>query len=235
MTRAITIDARFNGPPDSGNGGYVCGVIASQIEGPAVVTLRTPPPLDRRLTLESTGQSVVLRDGATVVGHAASEPLELDVPAAPSFEQAMAARERFPARERHAFPTCFVCGPGRPGHDGMEIFPGPVDADGTVASAWLPDDSMPNHEGRIRDEIAWAALDCTSYFPHYPTLALLGRMHAQVFEAPRTGERYVVAGWSIGQEGRKHWSGSAMFDRSGKLLAMARATWIELRQGVEGA
>ena len=45
----VTIDPRFNGPPDSGHGGYVSGVVASFLEGPARVRLHRPPPLGRRL------------------------------------------------------------------------------------------------------------------------------------------------------------------------------------------
>jgi len=47
MTERVTIDRRFRGPSDSGNGGYVCGVVAALVGGPAEVTLRSPPPLDR--------------------------------------------------------------------------------------------------------------------------------------------------------------------------------------------
>jgi len=68
MTRII-IKSRFNGPPDSGNGGYVCGVVASALEGPSIVTLRKPPPLERELILETLDERhAVLRDGETVVG-----------------------------------------------------------------------------------------------------------------------------------------------------------------------
>ena len=37
---SITIDKRFRGPPNSGNGGYVCGLIADHIDGSAEITLR---------------------------------------------------------------------------------------------------------------------------------------------------------------------------------------------------
>lgn len=48
----ITISARFDGPPTTGNGGYVCGLVARHVDGPAEVTLWAPPPLERPLTLE---------------------------------------------------------------------------------------------------------------------------------------------------------------------------------------
>jgi hypothetical protein len=42
----VIINGRFQGPPDSGNGGYSCAMIGQFIDGPAAVRLRIPPPLD---------------------------------------------------------------------------------------------------------------------------------------------------------------------------------------------
>ena len=50
MDRSVIIPSRFNGPPDSGNGGYSCGVLAAFIDGPARVRLHVPPPLDKSAT-----------------------------------------------------------------------------------------------------------------------------------------------------------------------------------------
>ena len=42
----MIIERRFNGPPDSGNGGIACGLLASTVDFPVPeVTLRLPPPL----------------------------------------------------------------------------------------------------------------------------------------------------------------------------------------------
>ena len=53
MTSSIIIDRRYCGPPNSGNGGYVCGRLARHISvgtpDGVEVTLRAPPPLDKRL------------------------------------------------------------------------------------------------------------------------------------------------------------------------------------------
>lgn len=46
---SLVIDRRFRGPPNSGNGGYVCGCLARYVAGDAEVTLRAPPPLERPL------------------------------------------------------------------------------------------------------------------------------------------------------------------------------------------
>ena len=52
----ISVPAMFNGPPGSANGGISAGLAASQIDGPAEVSLRAPPPLTAtRMLLESLG------------------------------------------------------------------------------------------------------------------------------------------------------------------------------------
>jgi hypothetical protein len=43
---------------------------------------------------------------------------------------------------------------------------------------------------------------------------------------PDAGERCVVIGWSLGDEGRKHYAGTALFTGDGELLARAKSTWI---------
>ena len=52
MTEQISIQRRFQGPPNSGHGGYVCGIVANFIGPCAEVTLRSPPPLDLPLSVE---------------------------------------------------------------------------------------------------------------------------------------------------------------------------------------
>ena len=47
MNDRVVIDRRFNGPPNSANGGYACGLVGTVVKAPAVrVSLRKPPPLD---------------------------------------------------------------------------------------------------------------------------------------------------------------------------------------------
>ena len=46
---SVVIEKRFCGPPNSGNAGYVCGMLARHITGAAEVTLRAPPPLETEL------------------------------------------------------------------------------------------------------------------------------------------------------------------------------------------
>ena len=39
---------------------------------------------------------------------------------------------------------------------------------------------------------------------------------------------YLAVGWSIGQDGRKLFSGTALFDETGRRYGYARQTWIVL-------
>ena len=60
---SLVIDRRFRGPPNSANGGYVCGCLARHVAGDAEVTLRAPPPLERPLdVLTKADGAIELRE-----------------------------------------------------------------------------------------------------------------------------------------------------------------------------
>src|SRR3972149_4389167 len=130
----LLIPARFNGPANSGNGGYTCGLIAATIGDGAEVTLRRPPPLDTALT-------VAVEEGVTLVHHgdlliAEGRVVDWDVegPPPPPLERSAEAATRYVGFDRHEFPTCFTCGPDR--DDGLGIWPGQVGGTALVASPW---------------------------------------------------------------------------------------------------
>jgi len=232
MSETIVIDSRFNGPPNSGNGGYVCGLLASSIEGAAEVTLRKPPPLERPLAMEhdSNGQ-VLLKDSADILAAARPAQLDLALPQPVDFAAASAAAARYIGFQNHFFPDCFVCGPAREQNDGLRIFAGPLSGSQTVAAPWVPSGSLADENGWVRPEFLWAALDCPGYFAitgTEPSIALLGRMTAEITQQVQPGSQNVVLGWEIGREGRKRVAGTAVFTASGILCAKAKATWIEI-------
>lgn len=235
----IRIERRFRGPPSTGNGGYVAGLVAAALGGTnCTVTLKSPPPLDRDLSLTTKDAVATLAADDRVVVTAASEPVEVDVPEPPSLEAAREAEPRFTGLSHHIFPGCFVCGPERGAGDGMRIFPGSLgDADSQVAATWEPDESLTGDDGLVRPEFIWAALDCPGYFAAEDKagLALLGRMSATIKRKVRAGERLVVTGWPIESEGRKHRVGSALHDSGGALVAAASATWITVKQEEQAA
>lgn len=227
----IVIDRRYNGPPDSGNGGYVSGVVAARIEGPAEVTLRLPPPLDTPLHLVRDGDALKLMDGDSVVAEGRPTAFELDIPPAPSLETARGAVDRFTGFERHSFPTCFVCGPKRAEGDGLRIFAGRFNGPDVVAAPWVPDRAFAV-DGAIPTEVHWAALDCPGGFAvmDREKPVVLGRMAAEIRRPVEPGEACVVMGWAKGVDGRKHFAGTALFKASGELAARALQTWIELKR-----
>jgi hypothetical protein len=216
----LTIEARFNGPDGSANGGYTCGRIAELLGGGAEVTLRAPPPLEKPLVVEREGDGVRVLDGETLVAEAVPATFELDVPAPPSFEEAKTASGRYPGLEEHAFPRCFVCGPAREPGDGLRIFAGPL-GDGRFAATWQPTEVGP--------ELVWAALDCPGAiavgFPERGE-TLLGRFAVDIDDLPEPGERCVVVAWPLGEDGRKLYAATALYGEDSRPLARGRATWI---------
>lgn len=229
---SVRIERRFRGPPTSGNGGYVAGLVAAALGGSnCTVTLKSPPPLDSDLALETRDSIATLAEGDRVIVTAAREPVEIEVPKPPSLEAARESEPRFTGLSHHVFPGCFVCGPAREGGDGMRIFPGPLgDRDRQVAATWEPDRDLADADGVVRPEFVWAALDCPGYFAAEEAagLALLGKMAATIHRPVRAGERLIVTGWPIASEGRKHRVGSALHDATGELVAAAAATWISV-------
>jgi acyl-coenzyme A thioesterase PaaI-like protein len=238
----VRIERRYRGPTDSGNGGYVAGIVAAALGGSnCTVTLLSPPPLERDLTLTTSDAVATLSDDDSIIVTATNEPVDVDVPKPPSFETARESEPRYTGLSHHIYPGCFVCGPERSAGDGMRIFPGHVgDPAAQVAATRVPDDSLANENGFVGPEFLWAALDCPGYFAaeERAGLALLGRMSATIHRPVRAGERLVVTGWPIASEGRKHRVGSALHDDDGNLVAAAVGTWITVspaNRGEDGA
>lgn len=235
MAEQVTIESRFRGPADSGNGGYSCGALARFVDPHAAeVTLRLPPPLDRPLDVEANGDGTAeLRDGDALVAEAkAIGELELELPAAIGIEEAVAARAASPMQLDHPYPECFVCGPGRQPGDGLRVTCGPVGEE-MVASPWHVEETVA-YEGDVPAEILWSVLDCPGGIAGMllPDLGIsvLGRLSVSIYGTVEVGTTCVAIGWPIGREGRKLEAGSAIFDPDGEAVAHARATWIELKR-----
>jgi hypothetical protein len=240
----IEVPARFNGPRDSGNGGYTCGLVAAVLgDGPAEVTLKAPPPLDRPLSVQRVDGGVVARDGEVVVAEGRPVELELDPlpPVAVDVAAATAPGGPFLDPERHPYPSCFVCGPTRAEGDGLRIFAGPVDDSRIFAAAWTPPLELAGPDGRMPDEIVWAALDCPSSGPvaNHPGMPgfmpiVLGRLAARIDAPVVAGEPHVVMAWELGVDGRKRHSAAALYSPDGELCAVSRALWLELKAPIGG-
>jgi hypothetical protein len=232
MARSLVIDEQFCGPPGLGNGGYVAGRLARELDTPVgmstEVTLRQGTPLGRALALADTADGIALRDGDYLIADARPRALALETPAPPSFEEAV--RAPYAGFHHHSFPRCFGCGPERPEGDGLRVMPGPVSAN-LLAAAWVPDAAFADDDRRIRAEFVWAALDCPggwAVIVEANPRVLLGRLTARIERPIHAGERCVVTAWRLGVDGRKRTAGSALYGADGRLAALALATWVEL-------
>ncbi len=239
---AVVVDPRFEGPPQSANGGYVAGLLAARLPaaGAAEVTLRRPVPLGVLLELREGPDGVVLLAGDEELASARRAP-DPDVGPIPSVS-VMAARaaalEPADVRE-HPFPRCFGCGPERDQDEAVALHPGPLRGRHTLwATTWEPSERLPHDaEGRLEPGMLWVALDCSSAAAAVPVGApphVLGRLAGRVDAPVAVGEEVVVLAWPLDHHGRGRWGASAVVGPDGDVRAVARATWIELRRMRDG-
>lgn len=244
MKDSIRIARRFNGPHDSGNGGYAAGLAARRLPSAesVEVTLRAPIPLETDMYVHAQGDGVDIMDGAnppTLIMSA--HPTRLAAPEArsPGLEAATVAAQTYRGAEDHVLPHCFVCGPARKVGDGLRIFPDwlkdPAGVENPnlfpiVAAPWQPTPDLADASGFIAPEFMWAALDCPGAFAIDREPILLGRMSARILAQPKTDAPIVVIAWAKGQDRRKFFAGSALFCEAGNLLAFSEQTWIQIDQ-----
>ena len=245
----LIVPRRFCGPPDSGNGGWTAGALAVLDDAdspddrcdswPAIeVSLRRPPPLDTPFEVtEADGVLTAGLDGAAVATarRVERELVEVDPVA---HDVAASAESAYPGLDFHPFPTCFACGTSRAEGDGLRIFPGRTGggaAGDLVAATWTPHPSLhedwhtyASEEPRAAVATTWAALDCIGGWAGdlSERLMVLGRMTARVDTLPVIGEPHVVVGEGRGQDGRKTFTASTLYDADGRVVATAEHTWI---------
>jgi hypothetical protein len=246
---SIIIPERFRGPPQSGNGGYVCGVLGGLLTGgrfdladsrAAEVTLRSRVPLDEALAVRRSGDTLVAHHGETLIAEAALTTLQMEVPEAASYAEALSVRAQSPAletrmhpslkRQRKGFhPICVCCGAELAADQGLHVYAASVPGRKQVAAAWNCHPAFAGADGYLPPEIICAALDCPGQFAwlaENTRTGLLGRLTVRIERSVRAEEPCVVIGWTIGQEGRKYYAGTALFDSQDRLCAYAKAVWI---------
>jgi hypothetical protein len=227
----IIVAARFNGPLDSGNGGYSAGLMAALADGPATVSLRSPVPLGRPLEVARDGDGPIRAlDGETLVMEARrTTELDLEPPRTVSVAEAREAAGRYLGLEEGPFSRCFVC--GRVRDDSLGVFAGRInEGDGDiVASPWTPPPWAAGPDGSVAPELVAAVLDCPTYFALYDdpgTLSFLAAMQVRHDAPVEPGVEHVVLAWSIEKDGRKHHAGAAVLTADGRTAAVARVLLI---------
>ncbi len=233
--KTITVAKRFCGPASSSNGGYFAGLVATLASDTLAVRLMKPPPLDTELEITERGEGAFdVRDGDVVIGEAKHAELQLELPPAVSYFEAVEASRRYTGFSGHRFPSCFVCGTQRPRGDGMRIFAGSIPEREVAAAPWVPDASLDRGDGKVRPEFMSAALDCPGYYAlaHGDRMMLLAEFTVHLDRLVHVDESCTVVGWRISDDGRKHEAGTAIFDEDGVACGRARALWIEPRNPV---
>lgn len=208
---------------------------------PAVeVTLRAPVPLDKPLQLARGANAASVLDGQQLIAEVSATRLRLEVPEPASWAEALALRptsaalhvgdHRWLGPKRIGFhPICFCCGAELAQDAGLHVYAAPVPARHQVAAAWTAPESFADESGRSPPPIVCTALDCPgqyAWLAEGTRTGMLGRLEVHIARPVRAGEQHVVIGWTLGNEGRKYYAGTALFDPRGDLCAFARATWI---------
>jgi len=239
---SLIIPAGFNGPRLSGNGGYVAGLLAERYsnafggDGAVEITLRAPIPIETKMRLVREDAALMLRAGETLVCETRAGKVDhLDPPKPPSdWSEVMQQDAVGGCAEDSDFHWCLVCGRGRGVGDGLRVFGSHSAGGGASLSCYVPHANHADGDGRIKPEFLWGTLDCPGAWaaqdPDDWRPALTGRMTAKVLDRPRVGERCAVVGWRIGAEGRKLYSGTALYTESGRLCAIGHCTWIVLKE-----
>jgi hypothetical protein len=232
VPESVHIPGRFNGPRESGNGGYTAGVVAGLLGGEAEVSLRRPVPLDVDLQVARDGEDAVrILDGDALVAEGRATEVEVECPQPVELEEARLATRHYRGTPDDIFSHCFVCGRAR--EDSFGVFAGAVEGRRLVASPWTPPPWTADPSGSVRPEFVWAALDCPTYFAAYMddefAISVLARFAARVAPDVPADTEHVTIAWPIETEGRKRRAGSALFTGDGRLLAAASALLVEPR------
>jgi hypothetical protein len=240
----LTVARRFRGPDSSGNGGYTAGLLAEALSragddepGAVEVTLRRPPPLDTPMEVRRTDGVLTVHDGDHLVAEARPGQLRADPVEAVSVGDARHAETTYAGLTSHPFPRCFTCGPDRVASDGLRLYPGRL-GDGRTACTWTPDKSLCCDQGprHVCPQYVWAALDCpggwTADLEGRPMV--LGRITARIDAAAEVGERHVVMGRLLGQQGRRTLTATTVYDSDGRVVARAEHVWVAVDPGAFG-
>jgi hypothetical protein len=238
----LIIPSIFVGPPKIANGGYVCGLMANFIDGPADVLIKMPTPVDHEMqVVKLEDGTYYLMDGEKVVVQAKAASLDLDVPKPPTYEMAVEAAKTSIALKDSPYPGwktlgihpfCFCCGADISETKGLKIHPGRINGSEIVAAPWIPAPELGNENGYVRQEFIWTALDCPGAFAfleltdHRPGMS--GRLVGKIDLPLIVGEPCVIIAWPVAIDGKKLFAGTAIFNAQGLKVGHVLATWIGL-------
>lgn len=236
----IRIGDWFQGPTDSGQGGWTAhrflGQVARHTDRPMTVAIRAAIPLEVDLRVVASGDrwQLLAPDGRPIMDATEWEPAFADTDPV-TLEAARGARHRFLATvDEHPVPQCFSCG-RLP--DSMGVHAGPL-ADGTdrFATDWTVPDWAVDEHGHVDDGTLWAAIDCCAAWwvgwSRERRVALTAQYAVEQRQPLEPGATYALVGWGGDHDpewdGRKRHAASAAFDATGCCVARSVSFWVSV-------
>ena len=240
--QTVSIDKLYNGAANAGNGGYICGLMASFIDGDAEVRVNNAFPVETPLQPVMTGDGgVEMYLGDKLLGSARPTVLELNIPTPPDFETARRASEDFIFLHSIDAKGCYVCSPIRTPDKGLRVFIGPMDnlakrsvGENLVAAQWRPTPNLADKDGHIKNIYVWSVLDCPGVYAlklRYPEsgILVLGSCTASIKRPLPADQSYIVSGWQIAPAGgKKLHMGVAIHSIDGELIACAKQICFDI-------
>ena len=233
--QTINIKSWFQGPTDSGQGGWTAHRFVRAISEPVTVAVKRPIPLEVDLTITAAEHGWHLiyprePDQPFMVAtmwtpdYAKTDPVSL--------ADAADARTRFPLHDDHPVPVCFSCGANA---DSMQVHSGPL-PDGRWATDWTVPEWAVDADGNVDEGALWAAIDCAQGW--YVGNAG-GRRHAvtvqlavEVITPIEAQTSYSLVTWNGTYpetwDGRKRGAGGAVFASDGTCVARSSSFWIAI-------
>jgi hypothetical protein len=222
----FTVSPAYQGITAVAHGGYVAGLFAPRSSGPTRVTLRRPPPLDTRLTVNET--RLVDDAGKTIMEAGPGDELEGMPPVILEEARSRAPHARF---ADHPYPECFMCGTNR--DDGFHLRVASPDQEGLAVGTWTPASPLLGDSAIVPPEFVWAVVDCLTVWSFadqwddpgwWP--AVTGQITVEELAPVHRGEAHVVVGRVRMKEGRKVMVDAVVSDADGRLCAKGRAVWV---------
>ena len=238
----VSIDGLYHGAINAANGGYICGLLASYVDGDAEVRINHSFPVETPLQPVTTDEGgIEMYLGDKLLGSAPPVSLELDIPTPPSYEHARRASENSIFLHNVGGQGCYVCSPIRKPGEGLRLFIGALDNihersedENLTAALWRPTPDLAGRDGNVEDRYVWSILDCPGVYTielRYPesNYLVLGSCTASIKRPLAIDEGYIVSTWQIApNEGRKRHIGLAIHSSAGQLMACARQVCFDV-------
>jgi hypothetical protein len=235
----VRVSDTYEGIGGIAHGGYLAGLLADHMEGPARVVLRRPPLLDQTLIIddgasENGDGTLRLRDaeGAVIMEAAPAEALRSTTLPTITLDEARARPDALATYE-HPYPNCFVCGTARP--DGLGVRCSSPDGAHVVAGVWMPSGPLLSGHDTVPRPLLWAVADCLTAWTFADRWAdplwwpaVTGQIAMSVTHDVPVGDPSVLVARLTGREGRRIILDAGIASTNGTVFAHGEAIWVSV-------